>query len=156
MKEVHAAGTREFIYSMIWAVVILFFGRGLINSLPQYKIIGTIVTLVLFCVLAFFVLTRYSARFTYEDTGESLRVNRMIGKRNKEIEFLYRDIISISRTRPASLPKPVYNMRPSVFRGKRCVYVVFGYKGNEQSLIFEPSEEFLSALRASVKKSKQK
>lgn len=156
MKEVRTAGTKEFIYSMLWAVLLLFIGRGVINILPQYKVVGTIATLISFCFLGFFVMTRYSALFTYEDTGYSLRVNRRIGKRNKEIEFRYEDILYIDSAVPAELPKPRYNMRASVFSYKKCSYIIFGYKGNKQTLIFEPTQEFMNSLRQSIKKSKNK
>lgn len=80
MKEQRTAGTKEFVFSMLWAVVLLFIGRGIVNSLPSYKFIGTVITIIFFCILGFFVLTRYSSMFTYEDTGYSLRINRGIGK----------------------------------------------------------------------------
>ena len=155
MKEVRTAGTKEFIYSMLWAVLLLFIGRGVINTLPQYKVAGTIATLISFCFLGFFVMTRYSALFTYEDTGYSLRINRRIGKRNKEIEFRYEDIIYMESIAPAELPKPRYNMRASVFSRRKCSYIIFGYKGNKQTLIFEPSQKFMDSLRQSIKKSKK-
>ena len=155
MKEVRTAGTKEFIYSMLWAVLLLFIGRGVINTLPQYKVAGTIATLISFCFLGFFVMTRYSALFTYEDTGYSLRINRRIGKRNKEIEFRYEDIIYMESTPPSELPKPRYNMCASVFSHRKCSYIIFGYKGNKQTLIYEPSHKFMDSLRQSIKKSKK-
>ncbi|MDO5398591.1 MAG: hypothetical protein Q4G33_11760 [bacterium] len=156
MKEIRTAGTKEFIYSMLWAVFLLFIGRGIINSLPDYKVAGTIAVLISFCVLGFFVMTRYSSRFTYEDTGYSLRINRSIGKRNKEIEFRYEDILYMNPDKPANMPKPRWNMRASVFSHRKCTYIVFGYRGNEQTLIFEPTQKFITSLNQSIKKSKKK
>ncbi len=155
MKEQRTAGTKEFVFSMLWAVVLLFIGRGIVNSLPSYKFIGTVITIIFFCILGFFVLTRYSSMFTYEDTGYSLRINRGIGKRNKEIEFRYEDIIYMNKKKPTELPKPRYNMRASVFSKKNCTYIIFGYKGNEQSLIFEPSDKFISNVKKSIKNHKK-
>lgn len=156
MKEVRTAGTKEFIYSMLWAIFLLFIGRGIINTLPNYKVAGAIITLISFCVLGFFVMTRYSAQFTYENTGYSLRINRSIGKRNKEVEFRYEDIIYMGPDRPAQMPKPRWNMRASVFSHKKCSYIVFGYSTNKQTLIFEPTQKFLTSLKKSIKKSKKK
>ena len=156
MKEVRAAGTKEFIYSILWAVFLLFIGRGIINSLPNYKVVGTIAVLISFCVLGFFVLTRYSAQFTYEDTGYSLRINRSIGKRNKEVEFRYEDILYMDSDKPSEMPKPRWNMRTSVFSHKKCIYIVFGYSKNKQTLIFEPTEKFIINLKQSIKKNKNK
>jgi hypothetical protein len=155
MKEIRTSGTKEFIYSMIWAVVLLLIGRGIINTLPYYKIFGTIFTIIMFCVLGFFVLTRYCSCFTYENTGYSLRVNRAIGKRNKEIEFNFSDIISISNSKPANTPKPIFNMRTEVFSHKRSRYIIFGYKGNEHTLVFEPSDNFMKELKKSIKQFKK-
>lgn len=155
MKEKRTAGTKEFIFSMLWAIFLLFVGRGIVNSLPSYKFIGSVITIIFFCVLGFFVLTRYSSTFTYEDTGYSLRINRGIGKRNKEIEFRFEDIIYMGRECPKELPKPRYHMRTSVFSRKKCSYIVFGYKGSEQSLVFEPSDKFMDNLKKSIKKHKK-
>ena len=151
MKETHTSGNKEFVYTMLWALGLLFIGRAFINALPYYKIIGTIITIIMFCVLGFFVLTHYTARFTYENTGYSLRINRMIGKRNKEIEFNFTDIISISSVRPADMPKPVYNMRISVFSDKKSEFIVYGYTGSKQTLVFEPTDKFMKDLKKSIK-----
>ena len=87
MQECRTGGMREFIFSVIWSVLILFFGRYIIFMLPAYKIAGAIFTVILFCILGFFVLTRYAAVFTYTLKGYNLRINRRIGGRNKELEI---------------------------------------------------------------------
>ncbi len=156
MKEVHKSGNREFFYTMLWALGLLFAGRMLVDSMPSFKIFGSIATLIAFCILGFFVLTRYSARFTYENTGHSLRINQMIGKRNKEIEFNFSDILSITSYKPADMPKPVYNMRVSVFSDKKSKYIIWGYTGSKQTLVFEPSDKFMSELKKSIKADKKK
>lgn len=156
MKEIHTSGTKEFVYALVWSLGLLYIGRALINALPAFKMIGSIVTILMFCVLGFFVLTRYCSRFTYENTGYSLRINRMIGKRNKEIEFNFSDIIAISSARPKDMPKPVYNMRTSVFSDKKSKFIIYGYTGARRTLVFEPSDKFMQELKKSIKASKKK
>lgn len=156
MKEVHVSGNKEFIYTLIWSFGILCFGRALINSLPAFKIFGTIAVILMFCVLGFFVLTRFSARYTYENTGYSLRVNRTIGKRNKEVEMNFSDIVSISSTKPANMPKPIYTMRSSVFSDKKSTFIIWGYTGALKTLVFEPSDKFMKELKKSIKADKRK
>lgn len=156
MKEVHISGNKEFIYTIIWSLALLCLGRVLINSLPTFKLFGTIAVILMFCVLGFFVLTRYSARYAYENTGYSLRINRTIGKRNKEIEMNFSDIISISSVKPANMPKPIYTMRTSVFSDKKSKFIIFGYTGSTNTLVFEPSDKFMKELKKSMKADKRK
>lgn len=156
MKEIHTSGNKEFVYVMLWAIGLLFAGQAIVNILPAYKIIGTIITILMYCVLGFYTLTRFCARFTYENTGYSLRINRMIGKRNKEIEFNFSDIISISSQRPKKMPKPVYMMRTSVFSDKNSRFIIYGYTGAQKTLVFEPSDKFMKELKKSIKNSKKK
>lgn len=151
MKEVRAAGGKEFVFSMLWAMFLLFVSRGIVNSLPDYKMIGAIAGILMYCVLGYFVLTRYSSRFTYENTGTSLRINRMIGKRNKEIEFKLSDIENISRVKPQKLPKQVFYMRVSVFSDKRSYYITFTRDGEEYMAVVEATEEFMKKLEKAAK-----
>ena len=151
MKEVRAAGGKEFVFSMLWAMFLLFVSRGIVNSLPDYKMIGAIAGILMYCVLGYFVLTRYSSRFTYENTGTSLRINRMIGKRNKEIEFKLSDIENISRVKPKKLPKQVFYMRVSVFSDKRSYYITFTRDGEKYMAVVEATEEFMKKLEKAVK-----
>lgn len=154
MKEENSAGGKEFVFSLLWALLLLFLGRGLINSLPSYKIIGTLITLLAFCALGFFVLTRYSSRFTYENTGYSLRLNRTIGKRNREVEIGFNEITEISASRPKRLPKTMFYMKTKVFSDKGSYYVLYSHNGADGGAAFEPSEEFMKKLEKSMKAKK--
>ena len=118
MEETRTGGGKEFVFSMIWAVVLLFIGKILIEALPNYKIIGTVITILMFCVLGFFVLTRYSAIFTYSLKNDRLRVNRKIGHRNKEVDFAMSSVKSVTKHRPDKAPKNIQNMKTKVFSQK--------------------------------------
>ena len=78
MEEKRTGGGKEFVFSVIWAVILLCIGRVITNLLENYKIIGVIITIIMFCVLGFFVLTRYSAVYTFTFKDDRLRVNRSI------------------------------------------------------------------------------
>lgn len=149
MSEVRTGGRKEFVYSVLWAVFLLFAGKYIIFILPEYKVLGGIATLLMFCVLGFFVMTRYAAVFTYSLKGYSLRINRKIGKRNKEIEIKASEINSVSRKKPDNMPRhsDVYKMRASVFSGKRLCYVSYTKNDTDGVLVFEPSEEMMKALK---------
>ena len=122
MEEKRTGGGKEFIFSLLWAVIFMILGQYIIFILPSYKIIGTIITILLFCILG---LTRYAAIFTYSIKDDIVRVNRAIGHRNKEVEFYISDVKSVTRQKPKKTPKTIYNMRASVFSPKKVWYVVY-------------------------------
>ena len=128
MEETRTGGGKEFVFSMIWAVVLLFIGKILIEALPNYKIIGTVITILMFCVLGFFVLTRYSAIFTYSLKNDRLRVNRKIGHRNKEVDFAMSSVKSVTKHRPDKAPKNIQNMKNrdfNIWNVKRMLSISF-------------------------------
>ena len=148
MSEERTGGRKEFLFSVMWSVLLLFVGKCIIYIIPSYKVVGGILTVLMFCVLGFFVMTRYAAIFTYTLKGYNLRINRMIGKRNKEIEIKISDIESISRKRPENMPKAqnVYKMCASVFSKRRLYYVSYVRNNTKEVLIFEPSEEMVKRI----------
>ena len=96
MEEKRTGGKKEFLYSVLWAFALLIVGRFIIFALPDYKVIGAVITLLLFCVLGFFVLTRYSAVYTYSLKNTRFRANRKIGHRNKEYEVSLSGVKSVT------------------------------------------------------------
>lgn len=149
MKEVKTGGGKEFLFSVLWMIFLLFIGRFLTYLLPSYKLFGTLATIAMFGVLGFFVLTRYAAVFTYSLKGYSLRINRTIGKRNKEIEIRISAIKSISKEKPENMPRReyVYNMSSCVFPSKRLWYAEYERNTFREVLIFEPSEEMVNKIK---------
>ena len=114
--------------------------------------IGTIITILLFCILGFFVLTRYAAIFTYSIKDDIVRVNRAIGHRNKEVEFYISDVKSVTRQKPKKTPKTIYNMRASVFSPKKVWYVVYEKNRIENMLVFEPSQKMAEKIKKQRRK----
>ena len=153
MEEKRTGGGKEFIFSLLWAVIFMILGQYIIFILPSYKIIGTIITILLFCILGFFVLTRYAAIFTYSIKDDIVRVNRAIGHRNKEVEFyIGREVCY--QTKPKKTPKTIYNMRASVFSPKKVWYVVYEKNRIENMLVFEPSQKMAEKIKSRAKNSK--
>ena len=119
-------------------------------AVSVYKVISGIGTLLMLCIYAFLVLTRYSAVFTYSLEGNVLRVNRKIGHRNKEVEIRTSRIADISNIDPKL--RPIHRMKKYILRNKRDCYVTYKNGGRTECLLFCPSDELLKKLRKSVKK----
>lgn len=154
MEETRTGGGKEFVFSIIWAVILLFLGKFIIAALPNYKIIGTIITILMFCVLGFFVLTRYSAIFTYSIKDDRMRVNRKIGHRNKEVDFAMSDVKSITKHKPNKTPKSVQNMRTTVFSQRDIWYVVYEKNKAENMLVCEISKKMADKIKSRAKSNK--
>lgn len=151
MEETRTGGGKEFVFSMIWAVVLLFIGKILIEALPNYKIIGTVITILMFCVLGFFVLTRYSAIFTYSLKNDRLRVNRKIGHRNKEVDFTMSSVKSVTKHRPDKAPKNIQNMKTKVFSQKDIWYIVYEKNKADNMLVCEISKKMADKIKSRAK-----
>lgn len=153
MEETRTGATKEFVFSVIWFILILMIGRGLINSLREYKIIGIAVTVIMCCVLGFFVMTRYCAIYTYSLKNDRLRVSRKIGHRVKSVDIPVSSVKSISRQKNGARTNKIYNMRKTVFSQKDIYYVHYGKNGAENMLVFEPSAAMVDKLKSRMKKS---
>ncbi len=148
MEETRTGGGKEFVFSVIWAIIILFFGKALLALLPNYKIIGVIIIILMFCVLGFFVLTRYSAIYTYTLKNDRFCVNRKIGHRNKEVDFPVSSVKSVTRHKPRNVPKEVQNMRTTVFSTKNIWYVIYVKNKAENMLVCEISKNMADKLKS--------
>ena len=151
MEEVRTGGGKEFVFSVIWAIILLFIGRGITNTLDEYKIIGVLITIIMFCFLGFFVLTRYGAVYTYTLKDDRLRINRSIGYRNKEVDFAVSEVKSVTRTRPKNAPKTTLTMRTSVFSTKNRWYVVYDKNRIRTLLVCDMSGNIADKLRKEAK-----
>ena len=153
MEEKRTGGKKEFLYSVLWAIALLLAGRFIIFALPDYKVIGAAVTLLLFCVLGFFVLTRYSAVYTYSLKNTRFRANRMIGHRNKEYEVSLSSVKSVTRKRPHGAPR-AQNMRTTVFSKKDLWYIVYRKNKKDMLLVCTISSKMAEKIKSGVKHAK--
>ncbi len=154
MNEQHTSGGKQF-FTVIGISAVLYIICAMIMSLfGDYAFIGGIIAVVIFSVFGYFVLTHYTARFTYTVTGDRLRINRTIGKRNREYEF---EFGAITRThygeKPNDFKKPVHNMRIGIISRKNCLYIEYKTKsGVCETVVIEPSDK----LRRRIDKERKK
>lgn len=153
MEETRTGGKKEFLFSCIWAIALLITGRFIIFALPRYKVIGAVITLILFCILCFFALTRYSAVFTYTLKGNRFRANRKIGHRNKEYEVALSGIKSATRKRPPKSPRAQY-MCTTVFSKKDRLYIVYRKNHKDMLLVCTVSDEMSEKIKSGIKHAK--
>ncbi|MCC8160054.1 MAG: hypothetical protein LIO53_01815 [Oscillospiraceae bacterium] len=156
MEETRTGGGKEFIFAVIWSIVLIFAGEYIIYLLPSWKAVGIIVTILMFCVLGFFVLTRYAAVYTFSLKNDRLRVNRKIGHRNKEVDFAVSDVKSVTRQRPSDAPKYIQTTRTSVFSRKNIWYVVYEKNRVRNMLVCDMSKNMADKLKSRAKNTKAK
>ena len=154
MKEELTAGGKEFAYVLFWAAALYLLCGIVMNRFGAYAFIGGIIAVIFFSAFGFFVLTHYTARFTYELKSGRLRINRLIGKRNKEIDFACADITdTYYGYKPNSLPKGCRSMRKSIISRKKSMYIVYTDKsGTVCAAVIEPSDK----LRKRIEKERTK
>lgn len=152
MEEKHTAGSKEFFVVIVWVIALFVISQYICAAMQTYKIAGNIIAIIMFCILGFFVLTRYCATFTYTVKDGRVRINRLIGHRNKEIDFAVSNIKSISSGDAKTNAKNVYNMTTKVLSKKGTCCIVYNKTGIDEAVIFEPSGEMLKKIKTLVKK----
>ena len=154
MKEELKAGGKEFAVTLLISAA-LYISCGVMMSLfGNYAFVGGIISILVFCVFGFYVLTRYTARFTYNLKDRRLRINRMIGKRNKEIDIAISSVIDTAYgIKPADFPKDAYIMRVSIVSAKRSLFIKYKDKDGEiKGAVIEPSEKLRKRIDMERKK----
>lgn len=143
MKEEISSGGKQFWAVIAWSAVLYFICGVISAGFRSYAFVGGIISILIFCVFGFFVLIHYTARFTYTLKGGKLRINRTIGKRNKEIEIKCSDITNLYYGfKPVLFPKRPMSMRVSVFSPKKSLYIEYkNSSGEKNGIIIEPSEK---------------
>ncbi len=154
MKEEIKAGGKEFAITLFWSAVLYLFCGMMMSLFSDYAFIGGVISILIFCVFGFFVLTRYTARFTYNLNDNRLRINRMIGKRNKEVDIAIVSVIDTAYgIKPADFPKKPYMMRVSIASSKRSMFIKYKNKDGEiKGVVIEPSQKLKKRIDLERKK----
>ncbi len=154
MKEKICAGGKEFFITLLFSAILYIICGMMMALFGNYAFIGGVISILVFCVFGFYVLTRYTARFTYTLKDGRLRVNRMIGKRNKEIDIEISSVIdTIYGIKPTDFPKKPYMMRVSIINAKRSLFIRYKSKdGDIKGLVIEPSEKLRKRIDLERKK----
>ena len=158
MTEKNAAGIKEAVFAVLWAVVILI-GYDLADTAMRLytsdsfasNMMLTIFAIIAGCVLVYFVLTRYASVFIYDADKKSIRITRKIGHRERAVEVKYKNIVSFSRKIPENPPKPVHKMRKTVFSNKNTYYLIYKNGSAKETVIFEPSRKLAEEISSRVK-----
>lgn len=154
MSEERTSGGKEFMITLLCAGA-LYLSCGIMMSFfGSYAFIGGILSVLIFGVYGFYVLTRYTARFTYSLKNGRLRVNRMIGKRNKEVDIPVSCITGTAfGVKPATFPRKPYMMRVSIISNKKSMFIEFKDKdGQLKGLVIEPSQKLIKRIELERKK----
>ena len=158
MTEKRAAGVKEAIFAVLWAIAILI-GYDLADTAMRLygsdnfgsNMALTIFAIIAGCVLVYFVLTRYAAVFIYDADKKSIRITRKIGHRERAVEVKYRNIISFSKKIPENPPKPVHKMRKTVFSNKNAYCLIYKNGFARETVIFEPSRKLAEEIQSNMK-----
>lgn len=151
MEEQRKAGGKEFIFTLVLAVIVFFTGQVLADKIQSYKFIGGLIVLLMYCIVGFFVLTRYSATFTYTVKNNRVKINRLIGHRNKEIDFAISNITKISASGEKINARNIYRMTPRIFSKNGTTCIVYNKSGFEEAVVFEPSREMTKYIMTLMK-----
>lgn len=149
MKEELSAGRKQFFYVLLGSLALYIVLGMILNPLSgqSFAFIGGIVEVLAFGVYGYSVLIHYTARFTYTLKDGRLRINRMIGKRNKEIEFACLDITRTKfGAKPEGYAKPMQMMRRSVFDKKQSLYIEYKIEDKLSSVVIEPSDKLMRRI----------
>ena len=154
MEERHTSGGKQFLIVLIIAAILYILCGAMMSLFGSYAFVGGIISVLVFCVFGFFVLTHYTARFTYSVKNGRLRVNRTIGKRNREFEFACSDIVkTIYGEKPSGVSRPRHSMRISILSDKNSLYIEYKNKeGRPETIIIEPTDK----LRQRIDKERKK
>lgn len=155
MEETRTAGGKEFFIAIVWSIFLFVVSQYIGAALETYHIIANLAGILMFCVLGFFVLTRYCATFTYTVKNGRIKINRLIGHRNKEIDFAVSNIKSISAPGAKINAKNIYNMTTKALSKAGTCCIVFNKTGIDEAVIFEPSKEMLKYIRQQLKKKEE-
>ncbi len=149
MEEKRTAGSKEFFIAIVWAIFLFVVSQYIGAAMNTYHIVANLIGILMFCVLGFLVLTRYCATYTYTVKNGRVRINRLIGHRNKEVDFAISNIKSIGMRDSV---KTTYNMTTKAFSKNGTCRIVFNKTGTDEAVIFEPSSEMLSYIKQQIKK----
>lgn len=154
MSEQHISGGKQFLIVLGVSAVLYIICAMIMSLFGDYAFVGGIIAVFIFCVFGFFVLTHYTARFTYSIKDGKLRINRMIGKRNKEFEFKFSDITRTSfGEKPVDFAKPIHSMRIGIISRKNCLYIEYKNKPGElETVAIEPSDKLSRRIDKERKK----
>lgn len=150
MQQVKKSGIKQFFIAILLIFANMTFFGYVKFLFSSYSVIADILCLISMCILGFFILIRYGAVYTYTADIEKLKINRTIGKRNKEIEIPVKGIISVSNQKPKT--EFIKNFSRFLLTNKHTCYVTYEKDRLTSAVIIEADDELLSYLKNVRKK----
>lgn len=145
LTQIKKAGTKEFLLSVLVFGVLAFLVSYFKFLLPAYKSIADVGGIFLFVLYGFFVLTRYAAVYTYRLSPDSIKLTRVIGKRNREVQFSPNEVIAVTRKKPSA--KEHYHFCRFIFPNKSMLYFTVDKDRLIRSVAIEADAELEKALK---------
>ena len=144
LEQIKKAGGKEFFFSILVIALLAFAVSYIRFILPAYKTFADVGGIILFAVFGFFVLTRYGAVYQYVVDDSHIRLTRMIGKHNREVEFSPNEIVAITRQKPKT--NEHYTFSRFIFSHKHIVYITVEKDRLRRSVAMEADGDMLQAL----------
>lgn len=148
MKQIKKAGAREFFLALLIIFLIMTVCGYIKFITPSYTVIIDILTVLLFVVYGFLVLSHYAAEFTYTLSEKAIKINRTVGKRNREIEIPFSSVVSITTTRPDT--KYIKNFSPYITGGKKKIYITYDTNRLKEAVIITADNEITEFLNKHI------
>lgn len=143
ITEEKKATTRHFFAALAAALII-----GLLSSIVRFfmpnVIVGDLLAIALFCILAYLVLVHYTSVFIYTLDGHALTIMRKIGAREKQIKIKSSSVISVSTKKPSNAKSD--NMCVSVFIKRHAVCITYKNGNQRRAVWIEPGNELAEAI----------
>ena len=149
IKQEKRADTKEFFLSLLLIFIIIAVSDILRSFISSYAVAVDILSLILICFLGYEILIHYCAVFTYTCSDKILRINRSIGKRNKEVEINTSKIKYISDKKPDT--KQILKFCTSILKNKKTKYLVYKENKELKAVLIEIDDEMNSYLKDFIK-----
>ena len=146
MIQVKKAGMKQFLIVILITSIIVTVFSYIRFLIPLYGVIADILSLVCIIIFGYEVLVHYTAVFTYTCDDKRLKINRTIGKRNKEVEFLRASVVSVSSKKPDV--EFIHNFNPNILSGKKTKYITYNSKRITEAVLIEVDDEMDKYLKA--------
>ena len=148
MKYTVKAGAKEFFFVLVWIGVIALAGDLARYLVPEPPVLKQIVTILLGCVLVYFVYTRYCAEFTYTLGEEGITAKSRIGRRERTAYAEYNTITSVSAEKPEKKPELCDMFVKSIIHSKKRRYI--SYNNGGRMLVIEADGDFMQKLKEKI------
>jgi len=145
--ETNKAGVKSFFFILI-AVITAMLVLSCVKSAFENVLLVDAVTILIFCIIGYYTLVRYSSVFEYSTDGEVLIIIRKIGHRVTTVNIDVKKIKKLSRNKAdiSSVKKPL-NMCASIISKQRAYYLLYTEDKVKKAIIFEPTDALVEKLK---------